>query len=75
MGDKIASKKLATEATVNTIPGSLAFYLFEPMGISYRLLIDKMVDAALLAHRERQASSFSYTSVIHNQVGISGGKH
>ena len=49
---------------VNTIPGSLAFYLFEPMGIRYPQLLDKMVESALAAYRERQASSFSYGSAI-----------
>ena len=49
---------------VNTIPGSLAFYLFEPVGISYRELIDRMVDAAIEAHEEREASSFSFQSAI-----------
>lgn len=56
---------------VNTIPGSLAFYLFEPLGIKFSQLIDKMVDAALRAHKEKQASSFSFGSQILNKV--SGG--
>ena len=42
--DKAENKVYVNE--VNTIPGSLAFYLFEPVGISYRELIDRMVDAA-----------------------------
>ncbi len=49
---------------VNTIPGSLAFYLFEAMGIPFRELIDRMVDAAMRARRERDASTFSYGSPI-----------
>ena len=53
---------------VNTIPGSLAFYLFEPMGISYRQLLDKMVESALAAYHERQASTFSYGSAILSKV-------
>ncbi len=58
---------------VNTIPGSLAFYLFEPMGISFAKLLDKMVDAAFEAFRQKQASSFSYQSAILNKVA-GGGK-
>ena len=53
---------------VNTIPGSLAFYLFEPMGISFAKLIDKMVESALEAHKQKQASSFSYGSTILSKV-------
>lgn len=60
--DKAENKVYVNE--VNTIPGSLAFYLFEPVGISYRELIDRMVDAAIEAHEEREASSFSFQSAI-----------
>ena len=49
---------------VNTIHGSLAFYLFEAMGIPFRELIYRMVDAAMRARRERDASTFSYGSPI-----------
>jgi D-alanine-D-alanine ligase and related ATP-grasp enzymes len=31
---------------INTIPGSLAFYLWENAGISYRELIEKMISYA-----------------------------
>ena len=41
---------------VNTIPGSLSFYLWEPLGLSYTALLDKMVSLAL--KRERQRTSF-----------------
>ena len=60
--DTEANKVYVNE--VNTIPGSLAFYLFEAMGIPFRELIDRMVDAALRARRERDASTFSYGSPI-----------
>ncbi len=57
---------------VNTIPGSLAFYLFEPMGISYRQLLDKMVDSALEAHRDKQKNNFSYDSLILTKMSVGG---
>ena len=38
---------------INTIPGSLAYYLFEPLGITYSDLVEKMVNAAV-ARRDRQ---------------------
>jgi len=62
---------------VNTIPGSLAFYLFEPMDIPYNKLIDRMVDSALEAHREKQKNDFSYDSKILEKMklgGLKGGK-
>jgi len=64
--DKNTDKVYVNE--VNTIPGSLAFYLFEPMGIPFNKLIDKMVDSAMEAYKQKQASSFSYGSAILNKV-------
>ncbi len=75
MIDKTTGKLYINE--VNTIPGSLAFYLFEPMGIPYRRLIDKMVDAALKEHAQKASSTFSYDSRILTKMaaaGLKGGK-
>lgn len=38
---------------VNTIPGSLSFYLWEPLGLSYTALLDRMVSLALKRERAR----------------------
>ena len=48
----------------NTIPGSLAFYLWEPKGISFSALLDGMVECAFSANADRRASVFSYDSTI-----------
>ena len=37
-------KKILYFNEINTIPGSMAFYLFEPIGIDYITLIDKLID-------------------------------
>lgn len=57
---------------VNTIPGSLSFYLWEPKGLIFARLIDKMVDYAFAAHKEQEASSYSYDSGV--LKGYTGGK-
>ena len=49
---------------INTIPGSFAYYLFEPMGLSYRELIDRLVEGAFTAHQEKKRSSFAFSSQI-----------
>lgn len=53
---------------INTIPGSLAFYLWEPTGMPYAKLIDRMVEFAYQAHAEKNRSVFSYDSNILRQV-------
>ena len=49
---------------INTIPGSLAFYLWEPMGRTFDVLIDEMVRYAQRASQDKQESIFSYDSSI-----------
>lgn len=49
---------------INTIPGSLAFYLWEPLGISYEKLIDKLIDCAMLAHKAKKDNNFAFDSQI-----------
>ena len=44
---------------INTIPGSLSFYLWEPMGVPYSELLDKMISCAL--KRDREENSLTYT--------------
>ena len=57
---------------INTIPGSLSFYLWEGKGMNFSQLIDKMVEYALLANAERNENVFSFSSTILS--GMSGTK-
>jgi len=59
---------------INTIPGSLAYYLWAETGVNYPALIDEMVDCALRAHQEKERNSFAFTSDILSGVVIGGGK-
>ena len=60
----------------NTIPGSLAFYLWEPKGVSFSQMLDQMVVNALRAHADRNGSVFSYDSEILSRImrGAKGAK-
>ena len=53
---------------INIIPGSLAFYLWEPVGVSFRQLIDAMVADAYKAWTDKNKSVFSYNSNILSAV-------
>ena len=55
---------------VNTIPGSLAFYLFEKEGIPYRDLIDRLIDIALRSMEEKKKSSYAFDSSILQKVDM-----
>lgn len=64
---------------INTIPGSLSFYLWEPKGISYKELLDRMINLALKRSREEEEITFAFDTNILNQTsfgtkGSKGGK-
>ncbi len=62
---------------INTIPGSLAFYLWEASGLKYADLIDRMVDFAIRAHSEKNDSNYAFSSNILNEASFGskqGGK-
>ena len=59
---------------INTIPGSLAFYLWEPVGIKYPELLDRMIQLALKRVREEASITFSFDTNILNQNSLGGSK-
>ena len=60
---------------INTIPGSLSFYLWEATGISFDKLMDTLVDLALKRKRESGMKTVSYDHNIFNLgAGVKGGK-
>ncbi len=59
---------------INTIPGSLAFYLWENAGLPYRKLVDRMVALAEQAHQDKNQDQFAYTSEILKGAALGGTK-
>ncbi len=45
---------------INTIPGSLAFYLWQASGVSFPELMDRIIELALDRERERSRRTYSY---------------
>lgn len=60
----------------NTIPGSLAFYLWQECGVSFGQLVETMVQDALRAHADKNMNVFAYDSTILQKVaaGAKGSK-
>lgn len=60
---------------INTIPGSLSFYLWEATGIPFDKLMDKFVALALKRKREQEMKTVSYDQNIFNLGGgVKGAK-
>lgn len=59
---------------INTIPGSLSFYLWEASGIKFPELMDRLVRLALKRKREQQMKTVSYDQNIFSMGGgVKGG--
>ena len=57
----------------NTIPGSLAFYLWEPIGKSYEQLLDDMINIAIKEYKNKQKKVYSFdTNILSNYNGVKG---
>lgn len=59
---------------INTIPGSLAFYLWEPKGVKYTELLDRMIKLALKRYRQSQKINYSFDTNILAMGGSFGAK-
>jgi len=59
---------------INTIPGSLAFYLWEAVGVSFSKLLDRMVELALKRDRENKDIVYSFDSNILSNMSFGGAK-
>lgn len=55
---------------INTIPGSLAFYLWDASGLKYGQLIDKLVDIAFRRERKRENLTFTIDTNILSGVSF-----
>ena len=58
---------------INTIPGSLSFYLWEPIGVPYTKLLDKMISLALKREREQEGITYAFESNVLEGVSLGGG--
>lgn len=59
---------------INTIPGSLAFYLWEPLGIPYKELLHRVIQLAMKRVRVEEKLMFTFDTNILNQTSFSGAK-
>lgn len=72
MIDKAENKVYLNE--INTIPGSLSFYLWAPLGVKYSAVLDAMIELALRRTREEEAIEFSFDSDILRNFATKGAK-
>ena len=59
---------------INTIPGSLAFYLWEKSGLTFTQLMDEMIRLALKRQRQQSLLHRSFETNLLQHAQIGGGK-
>lgn len=59
---------------VNTIPGSLSFYLWEPKGIKFTQLLDKLINFAFERHTDRSKTIHTFSTNILDGFSRAKGK-
>lgn len=59
---------------INTLPGSIAYYLWEPMGITFKDLISELIDIAIVAHKEKNENMYSYDVDLFKRIEFGGSK-
>lgn len=59
---------------LNTIPGSLSFYLWEATGKKFDELLDELIALSFKRNRERQQLLFTYNTNIFSMRGTKGSK-
>ena len=57
---------------INTLPGSIAYYLWEGKGISFKQLINEMIDIALKVYDEKEKNMYSYDADLFNKIQFGG---
>ena len=60
---------------INTIPGSLAFYLWEAVGLPYSKMLVRLIDLALKCERERANLTFSFDTNLLANASLPRNKH
>ena len=69
--DKKTKKVYINE--VNSCPGSLAFYLWEPLKVDYTELLDKMINIAIKNYKKRLNKTYSFdTNILKGFSGTKG---
>ena len=69
--DKKTKKVYINE--INTIPGSLSFYLWEKTNKEYKLLLDDMINIAIKNFKKRTEKTYSFDSnILENYNGSKG---
>ena len=58
---------------INSIPGSLAFYLWEAKGVDFTSMLDEMINIGIKVYKKRTSKTHSFDSNILQGFAANGG--
>ncbi|AFS78109.1 D-alanine--D-alanine ligase Ddl [Gottschalkia acidurici 9a] len=58
---------------INTQPGSIGYYLWDAMGISFGQLLDQLIEIAIVVQKDKNESMYSYDVDLFDKVQLGGG--
>lgn len=58
---------------INTQPGSIGYYLWEPMGVTFKDLLDKLIDIAFKVNEDKNQTVYSYEVDLFDKVSFGKG--
>lgn len=59
---------------INTLPGSFSYYLWEPMGISFKELTSRLIDYAIQSHDDRNRNIYTFDTELLTKFSSGGTK-
>ena len=54
---------------INTLPGSISFYLWQDMDYPIKKLIDRLIEIAQIVNKEKNKNMYSYEANLFNRIG------
>lgn len=53
---------------INTLPGSIGFYLWEGKGFSFKKLVNELIDIAILTSKEKNRNMYRFDANLFNRI-------
>lgn len=57
---------------INTLPGSIGFYLWEKKGYSFKELIDELINIAMKINKEKETNMYNFDADLFNRIQYGG---
>ncbi len=57
---------------INTLPGSIGFYLWEGKGYPFTKLVDRLIEIAIIVYEDKKKNMYNYDANLFNRIQYGG---